>query len=198
MSTEYESQQLFQLLDIYMDKYFTFYNNPEPEHKTDCIELTKMLHEILTVDCNFIKVTDLMGDFIDKHLEKTDDIDFVINAYEYLFRDDFFRYLLDISIDEFNDVIKSDYHRCLTMLIMYRHLLCTKYVEEYLDDDFELKKELMEFKLKEVIVIVKNIYDDINIKSIRDEYYIPHKENLMELLRDFDLEEIYVPIEDLL
>ena len=40
---------------------------------------------------------------------------------------------------------------------------------------------------------VKNIYDNMCLKSETDEFYIPYKDLLMELLCAFDLEEIYAP-----
>jgi len=192
INKEYTADELFQLLDIFMTKYFKYYTTQLIEDKTDCIEHTKIVHEVLTTNFNFLKIYDLIGDFIDEHIDKSNNLDYVILAIDYLFRDDFFHYLLNFDIDMFDDSIKSTFHRGLTMLIMYRDLLYKKYIEENLDD-LDMKKYFLEIKLPNIIAIVKNIYDNMCLKTETDEFYVPLKEHLMELLCAFDLEEIYAP-----
>ena len=191
INKEYTKDELFIMLDTYITKYYKYYNSQNIEDKKDNIKYTKQLHEILTNDCNFIKIALHMGDFIDKHIDATNNIDFVIMALDYLLCDNLFTYLISIDIDIFDDDIKSIYHHNLVILIMYRHLLYTKYVEENIDE-FEMKKIFLEVKMPSIIKIVKNIYDNMCLKSQKNDYYVPLKENLMELLCAFDLEEIYV------
>ena len=190
LNKQYTSEELFGLLDQYMTKYHIYYNSQNMEDRLDCIEYTKIIHEVLTINFNYLKIVDLMGNFIDKHLEMTSDIDFVIIAIDYLLRDELFIFLLNINIDHCNDDIKSKHHYNMTMLIMYRDLLYKKYIEENMEE-VEMKRFFLETKLPNILKIVKNIYDDMCLKSEKDEYYILYKNNLMELLCNFDLEEIY-------
>jgi hypothetical protein len=187
---QYTTNELFDLLDQYMMKYYKYYNSQNIEDRSDCIEYTKIVHEVLTMNFNYLKIVDLMDDFIDKHLEMTSDIDFVIIAIDYLLRDDLFIFLLKLNIDMSDDTIKSKHHYSMTLLIMNRESLYKKYIEEHLDE-IEMKKYFLETKMPSILKIVKNIYDDMCLKSVKDEYYILYKNNLMELLCDFDLEEIY-------
>jgi len=195
---EYDTVELFELLDVYMDKYYKFYTTSLESDKNDCKEYTIKIHEILTKDFNILKIAEDMSQFIDKYFVKTNNIDYIIIAIEYLLNDHIFDVLLNVSLDMFDDHIKSTYHYSLTMLILNRNMLYNKYVEEIDlcsdDDDIdqnEIKKVFLETKMASVIKIIKNIYNNLSLLASKDEYYIPFKENLMELLCVFDLEIIY-------
>jgi hypothetical protein len=185
-----DSNELLGLLDSYMDKYFRYYNTKNSFVKEDCINEAKTIHEVLTNNCNFLKIVDSMSEFIDKHINLTNDIDFVTIAVDYLLRDELFDFLLKIDLNMFDEKVKTEYHNGLVILVLNRSALYDKFVDEYVENP-EDKKIFLEEKKYGIIRNLKNIYDDMCLKCEKDEFYIPYKNNLMELLCEFNFEEIY-------
>jgi len=186
----YDANELLQLLDSYMDKYYKYYNSQDQYDKEDCINRVKIIHDILTNNCNFLKIVDHMPEFIDKHINLTDDIDFVTIAIEYLLRDELFDFLLDIDLNKYDEKIKTEYHKGLVLLVLNRSTLYDKFVDEYIENS-EDKKLFLEIKKYDVIKNLKNIYVNMCLKCSNDNFYEPYRNNLMELLCEFDFEEIY-------
>jgi hypothetical protein len=183
-------EYLIDLLDVYMEKYYKFYTSKDVLDKIESINCTKNLHDILTQNNNFLKLENI-DKFLDKQLEKTNDIDFVINAIDYLFSNDFFKFLLKLDLSNYDHNVKSIYHKNLTLLVLHKVELYYKFMEECIDEQ-ELKTAFLEYKLLDIINILKQIYEDICLKCEKDDYYNIYKENLMELLCSFNFEEIYL------
>ena len=121
-------EYLIDLLDVYMEKYHKFYTSKDVLDKIESINCTKNLHDILTQNNNFLKLENI-DKFLDKQLEKTNDIDFVINAIDYLFSNDFFKFLLKLDLSNYDHNVKSIYHKNLTLLVLDKVELYYKFMD---------------------------------------------------------------------
>jgi hypothetical protein len=183
---------LLSLLDTYMGKYYEYYENRnvftrqvsdnEDNFKKECIEITKQIHELMAQDCNIINIVSELPTFIDKHVNNTQNYDFVILAYGYIFKKDFFDYFLNLNLNTMPNEIKNKLHISLAQILIVSIETIYEYVE--IENNNE---EMLAFLLYEPICILKDIYNNLNKYQNLD--YI--KNNFIELMCEFDLEEIY-------
>lgn len=185
-SDEYTSQQLFEIMNRYI-KYYVDYDKDSSENLRDkCIEMTKELHELMVDNCNFIKIADKFSTFIDEQIESTQNLSAILVAIDYLFSDTFMDYMLDYDITNMDSHYKNLFHYSLIVILINKMTLYHKYSDEEIDDK-EMRKHFLENSLPDTINCIVKVYKDLN-----ENYDYPkQKENIMELLCSFDLEDIY-------
>jgi hypothetical protein len=190
-NTNYSSFELYNNIDIYMNKNYNFYLNNTLENKTELIEYTKYLHELLVHNCNFMKIVNEYSEYIDKQIDKYDNLEFVTFAIDYLFSNNFFEYLLNINIDYLDNDILENYHYYLIFLLVINYELYNKY-----NDEESINNIIFTEKTTAIIKLIKTFY--YNLITKENEYddtdnniFSKSKEYIMELLCSFDLEDIY-------
>ena len=200
---------LFEMMNIFMEKYNHYYsctfeenksneknesdkeNESDEENedintiKNDCIDYTKQLHCYLIEQCNFVVISRDLDKFIDKHINKSQDLNFVMITIGYLFSELFFNTVLNTKYESLAPYIKSVFHINLSQILFNKITLAQKYVDEEIDIDN--KKEVLEYLIKNDIEMLKKIY--LDIKSIPE--LDNSKNELMEYLCQHDLEDIY-------
>lgn len=176
------SKYLINLLDEYMGKYYDYYENNLDDSKNECIEITKKIHDLLAYDCNFIKIVSELPKFMDKHIDKTKNYDFVILAYGYLFKKEFFNYFLNFDLNVSSSKIKNHLHISLAQILIIFIETIKTYIENENNENIAL-----DILLYEPISILKKIYN--NLDTYKDLDYI--KNSFIEMLCEYDLEEIY-------
>ena len=165
-----------------MSKYYEYYEFKSSDLKKECIDITKKIHDIMAQDCNFIEIVPELPKFIDKHINKTQDYDFVILAYGYLFKKKFFDYFLNLNLNALSNKIKNNLHISLAHILIVFIETIHSYIE--IENNEKLTLAIL---LYEPISTLKNIYNNLcNYKDIDN-----IKNNLIELLCEFDLEEVY-------
>ena len=194
----------FQLLDIFMDKYNCYYSNEKNTKttkdnntnsddedidtefiKNDCINYTKQLHEYLIEKCNFILISRDLDKFIDKHIDTSQDLNFVMIAIGYLFPNSFFEIILNTKYESIPPYIKNVFHINLSQILFNKIVLAQKYVDDEIDIDD--RKEILEYLISDDINMLKKIF--LDIKGMPE--LQKSKEDLMEYLCQHDLEDIY-------
>jgi hypothetical protein len=185
---QYTAKELFAMMDLYMNHYNKYTKTNSDEDKQNCITITKNLHEILIHDCNFIQIANDFDAFLDKHIEISQDINYVSLAINYLFKKDFFEFALGINIKNLNGKDKKVFHYNLSLIIINKITLFYKLIEEsYSEADDEIKKRMLNMLLADSIEMLTKIYKNIE----NNDQLVESKETLMELLCSFDLEDIF-------
>ena len=188
---------LFDMMDIFMGKYYEYYNAVNNENndgeididelKNDCANYTEQLHCYLIERCNFITISKKLDTFIDKHINRLQDINFVMIAIKYLFQTSFFETILNTNYDSILSRIKSIFHINSAQILFVKITLAQKFVDEEIELEND-KKVILELLIVEDIRMLKKIYDDIKFNPNLQE----PKKNLMEFLCQHDLEDIYI------
>ena len=186
----YSSFDIINLMDEYIDSFITYNKNTNNKiNKNNCINITKTLHEILVKNYNFIKIADSFAETIDKYIEKNNDLNSIILAMEYLFKDIFFDYLLALNKDNMSDHHRQLFHCSLALILINKLTLYHKYADEEIDD-LDDRKNFIITILPNIVTLLEKIYKDAESKE-GNEFFKISKDSLMELLCNFDLEDIY-------
>ena len=207
MEKENFYSSIFSMMDVFMEKYHNYYictnneNNCEYENesenesdnenkneiiKEECINYTKQLHSYLIENCNFIIITKDLHKFIDKHIDKTQDLNFVMIAIKFLFQRSFFEININTNYEFLSQPNKNIFHINLSQILFNKIILAQKYVDE--EVDLNDRKDILEVLIKDDINMLNKIY--LHIKNIPE--LEKSKENLMEFLCQYDLEDIYI------
>lgn len=205
--------ELLDILNNYIESYKTVSELSEgfddnKDIKLKLIEITIKLHDLLleksmdknnNLIFNFIVLSDNLTFIIDKYINEYKDLDLIMNAIDYLFKNEFLIGILDAYYDNCELFNKKIFHNAISLILLNKLTLYEKYMDEkIINDDSMIETDALESIFKKIKIepiyeslkyIYENLMESYENKDFNDDDSI--KFNLMELLCSFDLEEIY-------
>lgn len=198
--------ELLSVFDIYINKYKDLTLDPLNDvNKLDLIEKAVTIHNLLLMESNiknhqdsiynFIQFGEYLTVYLDDQITRTNDLDLIMNAIDYIFKNEYIVNLLDIHYELSDDHNQRLFHNSLTMILLNKLTLYEKYIDDVisktLDDSDIIESIFIKLKIDPIKETLSYIYNNLNDIAENDNQYKDIKLNLMELLCLFDMEEIY-------